>query len=121
MQTVTYSILFGTVMLCLAAWMQTDIPLSAVREMNTSQIISLLYLGALGSALAYIWYYDAIKKIGATRSGVFIALNPLTAVVLGYFLLGEHINIMMGIGGLVIFIGIVLNNWPSQPIVARKY
>lgn len=120
MQTVTYSILFGTVMLCLAAWMQTDIPLSVLRDIHASQIVSLFYLGALGSALAYIWYYDAIKRIGATRSGVFIALNPLTAVLLGYFLLGEHINHMMGIGGMLILIGIVLNNWPSQHTMARQ-
>lgn len=120
MQTVTYSILFGTIMLCLAAWIQSDIPLSALHHIHASQVISLFYLGALGSALAYIWYYDAIKKIGATRSGVFIALNPLTAVLLGYFFLGEHINHMMGIGGMLILSGILLNNWPSQHIMARR-
>lgn len=32
---------------------------------------------------APIWYYQGLRRIGATRSGAFIALNPLTAVILG--------------------------------------
>ena len=41
-------------------------------------------LDVLGSALAYIGYYDGLRRIGATRAGVFIALNPLTAVICAY-------------------------------------
>ena len=64
----------------------------------------------LGSALAYIWYYDGIQKIGVTQSGVFIALNPLSAVVLGMLILGEHLSMPMLLGGLLAISGIVLCN-----------
>jgi len=69
----------------------------------------------LGSALAYIGYYDGIHKIGATRSGVFIALNPLTAVILGALLLGEQLTLTMCLGGGLILTGIYLCNKPLAP------
>lgn len=112
--TVTYSIMLGTLMLCATTLFLEGIPFATLWHINISQLASLLYLGALGSALAYIWYYDGIRKIGAARSGVFIALNPMTAVLLGALLLGEHLSISMGIGGVLIILGIVLNNWPRQ-------
>ncbi|VEB45490.1 Ribosomal large subunit pseudouridine synthase F [Chromobacterium violaceum] len=83
LQTVTWSILLGTAMLWLAAWGHGDASLASIAKLDAAQWGGLLYLGALGSALAYIWYYDGIRRIGATRAGVFIALNPLSAVLLG--------------------------------------
>jgi drug/metabolite transporter (DMT)-like permease len=57
-----------------------------------------------------IGYYDGIRRIGATRSGVFIALNPLTAVVCGAVLLDEPLTMPMLLGGAVILLGICATN-----------
>ncbi len=78
-------------------------------------IPSLLYLGAIGSALAYIWYYKGIEQIGATRAGVFIALNPLTAVLLGALLLDEQLSAPTFMGGALIIVGIMICNRPARP------
>jgi drug/metabolite transporter (DMT)-like permease len=78
-----------------------------------------MYLGVLGSALAYIGYYDGIRKIGATRSGVFIALNPLTAVLLGALLLGEQLTLAICLGGGLILMGIFLCNKPLAQAAKR--
>ncbi len=87
----------------------------ALGAIHLPQLLSLLYLGVLGSALAYIGYYDGIRRIGATRSGVFIALNPLTAVICGALLLGEQLTAPMYLGGAVILVGIYLCNKPLAP------
>ncbi|WP_458238723.1 DMT family transporter, partial [Pseudomonas sp. P5_A2_2] len=97
-QTVTYSILLGTIMLWITCIVRGEVSIDAVASLGAQQWLSLLYLGVLGSALAYIGYYDGIRKIGATRSGVFIALNPLTAVLLGALLLGEPLTLAMCLG-----------------------
>ncbi len=115
LQTVTYSILAGTLLLCVATWMMGEVKLSVLVELKPPQWGGLFYLGVMGSALAYIWYYDGIRKIGATRSGVFIALNPLSAVLLGVILLDERLSASMGIGGIIIIIGILLSNISSVP------
>ncbi|WP_248803086.1 DMT family transporter [Pseudomonas sp. MWU13-2100] len=108
--TVTYSIWLGTAMLWLATWMRGEVSLAVIEALNPQQLLSLVYLGGLGSALAYIWYYDGIQHIGATRAGVFIGLNPLTAVICGALLLGEHLTLIMCLGGGLILAGIYLCN-----------
>jgi drug/metabolite transporter (DMT)-like permease len=115
LQTVTYSILLGTAMLWVTSAVRGELSVDALASLDPGQFFSLLYLGVLGSALAYIWYYDGIQKIGATRSGVFIALNPLTAVILGALLLGEQLTLPMYLGGGLILGGLYLCNKPLAP------
>ena len=91
---------------------------AALGNVHLPQLLSLLYLGVLGSALAYIGYYEGIRRIGATRSGVFIALNPLTAVICGALLLGEPLTAPMLMGGAVILLGIYLCNKPLARVRA---
>lgn len=111
-QTVTYSILLGTAMLWATSALRGELSVDALLSLGPQQWLGLTYLGVLGSALAYIGYYDGIRKIGATRSGVFIALNPLTAVILGALLLGEQLTLTMCLGGGLILAGIYLSNKP---------
>lgn len=110
LQTVTYSVLAGTMLLCVTTVLRGEISVTALGRVDLQQWLGLLYLGALGSALAYIWYYDGIQKIGATRAGVFIALNPITAVLCGALWLGEPLRVQVGIGGILAVAGIVLSN-----------
>ncbi|ONH51039.1 Permease of the drug/metabolite transporter (DMT) superfamily [Pseudomonas cedrina] len=112
LQTVTWSILLGTLMLIVVTLVMGRFSLEAMGRLHSPQVLSLMYLGVLGSALAYIGYYDGIRQIGATRAGVFIALNPLTAVICGALLLGEQLTLPMMTGGAVILLGIYLCNKP---------
>lgn len=116
LHTVTYSILIGTLMLCSATFAFGKVDIFSLSRISLSQCLSLLYLGVLGSALAYILYYDGIQKIGATRSGVFIALNPMTAVLLGALLLGEQLTFLMCAGGVLVVFGIYLSNRSSAAL-----
>jgi len=111
-QTVTYSVMIGTLMLWLLAAARGELSWTALNDLGAPQWLSLAYLGVLGSALAYIGYYHGIRNIGATRSGVFIALNPLTAVIFGALLLGEQLTPTMCVGGALILGGIYLCNKP---------
>ncbi|NWB11299.1 EamA family transporter [Pseudomonas sp. D5002] len=112
LQTVTWSILLGTLMLTITTLVTGRLTVAALGRIDLPQLMSLLYLGVLGSALAYIGYYDGLRRIGATRAGVFIALNPLTAVICGALLLGEQLTVPMLLGGAVILLGIYLCNKP---------
>ena len=116
LQTVTWSVLLGTLMLTLVTAFTGRFTVEGLASLHGQQLLSLLYLGVFGSALAYIGYYDGIRRIGATRAGVFIALNPLTAVICGALLLGEQLTLPMVLGGAVILLGIYLCNKPlAQP------
>lgn len=118
LQTVTWSILLGTLMLAATTAFSGRLTVNAVQAIELPQWLSLLYLGVLGSALAYILWYDGIRHIGATRAGVFIALNPLTAVICGAMLLGEPLTLPMLLGGGLILLGIYQCNKPLAPAKA---
>lgn len=115
LQTVTWSILLGTGMLMITTLISGGITLNALAAVHLPQLLGLLYLGVVGSAVAYIGWYDGIRRIGATRAGVFIALNPLTAVICGAVLLDEQLTPPMLLGGAVILLGIYLCNKPLAP------
>ncbi|MGY2373057.1 DMT family transporter [Pseudomonas sp. SDO524_S393] len=112
LQTVAWSVWLGTLMLCATTWVTGHFTIDGLNALHAPQLLSLVYLGVLGSALAYIGYYEGIRRIGATRAGVFIALNPLTAVICGAVLLGEQLTPPMLLGGVVILLGICLCNKP---------
>lgn len=44
------------------------------------------------SGVGYFWWLYALKHESPTRATVFLALNPVTAALLGYFLLGEPLT-----------------------------
>ena len=114
LHTVTYSIYAGTVMLVAYAAASGVLDVDAVLRFSAAEVSSLLYLGIVGSAVAYIWYYDGIQKIGVARAGVFIALNPLAAVLFGAALLDERMTLATLLGGVLIISGIVAENRRSS-------
>jgi drug/metabolite transporter (DMT)-like permease len=72
--------------------------------------LSVAFLGWLSSSLAYIWYAQGIKILGATRAAVFMNLVPLSAVCLGALLLHEIIDIKILMGGMMVMFGVWLTN-----------
>ena len=57
---------------------------------------SVVYLGALGTVVAFVAFAEGIRRIGAPRASAFIVLVPLLGEVLAFWLLGEEV------GGLIV-------------------
>ncbi len=105
---VTWSCVTGCVMLFAAA-----LPQGLWQDVQRARVLDwlcIVYLGVLATGLAYYWYYKAIQVIGATRSGVFINLVPVFAVVFGYLLLGEVLHLSLLAGGAMAISGVWLTN-----------
>ncbi len=77
--------------------------------------LSLVFLGVLGTAVAFVWYYDGVRVIGAARTSVFINLVPVAAVALGALLLDEMPEPSMLAGGALVVAGIFVLNRPALP------
>ncbi len=69
-----------------------------------------LYLGVFGSALGFVFFYQALKGLGATKAGVFINFVPVFGVILSALFLNENITSSMIIGGLCTISGVYLTN-----------
>ncbi|MDR2226892.1 MULTISPECIES: DMT family transporter [Providencia] len=110
LHTVTYAVLFGTVLLILTSICTQEINFGKLSLLSVGDLVSLSYLGILGSAIAYVWYYQGVSQLGAAGAGSFIALNPLSAVILGTIFLNEKMSSMIILGGVLIILGIMLTN-----------
>jgi drug/metabolite transporter (DMT)-like permease len=64
--------------------------------------LAVLGLAALSTALAYIVFFQILRRSGATNVMLVTLLVPVTAILLGALVLGEHISLRETIGALVI-------------------
>jgi len=77
----------------------------------TMQLIFLLiYLGTCVSFLAFGLYNWGISKIKVSRASIFINLIPVTAVMLGWLILGETLNSKQMIAAIIVISGVFLSN-----------
>ena len=110
--SVFYSSLIGTILL-LGPVIYND-ALSDIAVYPAASWLSLVFLGLLGTAAGFTLYYRAIKRIGASRSGVFINLVPFFSICLSWFILGESIKPSVVIGGILLLIGVAMTNRVSR-------
>ncbi len=78
-------------------------------------IASVLVLGLVCTALAFILFFALISEIGPNRATVITYVNPAIAVALGLLLLNEQFTVGMGIGFPLILIGSVLAASKRRP------
>jgi drug/metabolite transporter (DMT)-like permease len=64
--------------------------------------LAMIGLSALSTALAYIVFFQILRRSGSTNVMLVTLLIPVTAILLGYLVLGESISLREMIGALVI-------------------
>lgn len=77
---------------------------------GTDSILALFYLIVFGSLIAYSAYVFVINKLPPTQVSVYAYINPVVAVVLGWLLLSEKMNVNMAIGTVITLGGVYLVN-----------
>jgi drug/metabolite transporter (DMT)-like permease len=76
--------------------------------------IALLFLGILGSGVAFIMAYYLIHEIGPTRTSMVTYLFPLGGVILGVVFLDEALSWQLVVGAVLIVLSLVVANLQSQ-------
>jgi drug/metabolite transporter (DMT)-like permease len=72
--------------------------------------LALVYLIVFGSLIAYSAYVFMISKLPPTQVSVYAYINPIVAVLIGWLLLSEKMNVQMIIGTLITLGGVYLVN-----------
>jgi drug/metabolite transporter (DMT)-like permease len=106
LKTVTYSALFGTIFLFLAALPR----LSGIQWQGIPTVAwgSLLYSIGPVTAFGLVAWYHGISKVGTNRVMAYMYLIPFVAVVTAVFFLGERMHLLQIVGAVGIFAGIRL-------------
>ncbi len=82
---------------------------------------SVIWLGILGSGMAYLAYFRLLSRWGATRTSLVAYLLPIVGIVLGFLVLQEPIDITLVLGTALIVGGVALVNgrWGRRALFSR--
>lgn len=73
-------------------------------------VTAVVYLGILGSAVAFVVFYKLLQHMGAITLSLIIYITPIVAVFVDYIFFGKFLSLRAVIGTCIIFIGI----WITQ-------
>lgn len=100
---------------CMCIATACTFPFSIIELITTSNIqfdwsvvVSLLYMGIVCTALAYVFWNKSLSMIEAGTCSLFYPVQPMVSVILGMIFLGEQININFILGAVLIIGGALL-------------
>lgn len=79
--------------------------------MNPVCVFNMMFLGFGASAFCFVSWNYAVKTIGATKTSVYIYLDPVITVVTSSLILREEITAMAAVGTLLTMAGLVVSEW----------
>ena len=71
--------------------------------------IVVLHLGVFSAALAFTFFARGLQSVDAPTAVTLTLVEPLTATLLGLFVLHEQITMIQGFGLIVLFFGLAVN------------
>ena len=104
-----WQLLAGGLMLAPVAW-AVDPPLPAL---SATQVLAYAYLALAGALLAYTLWFRGIARLSPVAVSSLGLLSPVTAVVLGWVLLGQSMTGLSLAGLLTVFCSILAVQWAS--------
>lgn len=103
----------GFTTLSMAAGAACLIPLAYVRgsfapvaDFGAPQWLAASYLGAFGAAVTFYLWAFALERTTPTRVAISVTVNPVTASVVGAWLLAEPLRWNLAVGIVAVFAGI---------------
>ncbi len=77
---------------------------------DAQAVFSIVWLGLLGSGVAYLLVFRLFAHWGATRTTLVAYLLPVVGIVLGYLVLAEPVDARLIVGTALIIAGVFLVN-----------
>jgi len=80
-----------------------------LNALSASGWVNLLIVGIIHTGITYCLYFSALKDIPGQEAAILSYIDPLVAVAVSVFVLGERLTAMQLIGGMLI-LGFTLYN-----------
>lgn len=88
---------------------------------GATTVAALIGLAALSTALAYILFFRIMSRSGATNVMLVTLLIPVTAILLGHFVLGETLTLREIAGALVIASALAVIDGRALSYVGKRF
>ncbi|WP_185267198.1 EamA family transporter [Halopseudomonas xiamenensis] len=99
-------LLGGLLLLPLMLWYEGLPP-----ALHAGELGGYLYLAVLGTGLPYLLWFRALRGLDPVFMSILLLLSPLSALVLGYWFLGQGLTVWQWLGAGCVFAGIVFSQW----------
>lgn len=100
--------LAGGVLLTLTSWLLGEFHGFRAQAVSLKAWLALAYLIAAGSIVAFTAYVWLIHHESPTKVGTYAYVNPVVAVLLGYFLGGEGLSLRTIVGTMLVLMSVVV-------------
>lgn len=101
----------GLLLLPVALWLEPTLPMP-----TWANVLGYTWLGLIGAALTYILWFRGIARLEPSTVAPLGFLSPMTAVILGWWALGQDLTPAQ-IAGMAVVLGSV---WLSQRVQQAK-
>lgn len=86
-------------------------------EISMTNMFGLGYLGLIGAGLTYVIWLRGIKLLQPAAVSILGLFSPLSAAILGWFILSETLNTMQLLGMLIVFTSVIIGQYALRPRV----
>lgn len=98
-----WQLLFGGMFLLPVAALLEAPPL----ELTPRNVAGYVYLGTLGTLVAYALWFRGARRLPATTTSSLTLLSPFTAVLLGWFVLGQSLSLTQWVGSVAVLASVL--------------
>lgn len=71
-------------------------------SMNSIGWVCLLTVGIVHTGVTYCMYFSSLKDLSGQQTAILSYIDPLVAVLVSFFVLGESMTLLQGLGGVMI-------------------
>jgi len=101
----------GLILLPLALWAEPALP-----PVETGAVLGFIYLGLIGGALTYFFWFRGIARLGPATVAPLGLLSPVAATLLGLLILGESLTLLQTTGMLLVLVSVWLGQHAQRTV-----
>ncbi len=106
----TRKMMFYALVMALPLLFITRTPLPLAPLARADVLFCLVFLGVFGSALCYVFWSSATRRLGTVVTNNYIYINPFVTMVVAALVLHEKISVMGVAGAALIIVGVVIGS-----------
>lgn len=105
----------GLVLLPAALWLEPPLP-----ALTANNIYGLIYLGVIGAGFTYVLWFRGLSRLEPSTVSTLGFLSPITAVMIGWLLLGQSLTTIQIMAVITVFISVWLSQFANQPMLTTE-
>ncbi len=86
-----------------------------ILSLPTMGWLALLGIASSGTIVGILGFFAGISRIGVSNASIISTAEPVIAVLLSVLMLGEHLTLLQGLGGLLIVASILILQLCTNP------